>query len=75
MVFSSLPGLPMAFGEGWLGLPSASCHPLETVFWVFGGFPAVSFRGRCPFLAFGVGLGGGYCTPPNDRDVSVANSD
>ena len=48
--------------------------PLETVLWFFGGFVAVRSRGRCRLLAFGVGLGGGCCTPPNRRDVSEANS-
>ena len=31
-------------------------------------------RWRWQVVAFGVGLGGGYCTPPNQHDVSVANS-
>ena len=48
--------------------------PLETVFWFFGGFVAVRSRGRCRLRASGEGLGGGYCTPPNHRDVSEANS-
>ena len=63
----------MTFSRIGLGPLPASRHPLETVFWVFDGFAAVPSRGRCPLLASGVGLGGGYCTPPNRRDVSEAN--
>ena len=63
----------MTFSRIGLGPLPAACHPLETVFWVFDGFAAVPSRGRCPLLASGVGLGGGYCTPPNRRDVSEAN--
>ena len=38
---------------------------LETVFWFFGGYVAVRSRGCRRWWAFGVGLGGGYRTPPN----------
>ena len=61
--------------RGCLGRLPVSRLPLETVFGVFGGFVAGRSRGCWGWSAFGVGLGGGYCTPPNDRDVSVANSD
>ena len=73
-VISSLLGLPVAFSRIGLGPLPASCHPLEAVFWVFYGFAAVPSRDRYRLLASGVGLGGGYCTPPNRRDVSEANS-
>jgi hypothetical protein len=62
-VLLSVPVVATGFGSS-----------LETVFGFFGGCVAVHSRGGCRWRAFGVGLGGGCCTPPNDRDVSVANS-
>ena len=60
--------------NGSRGCCPSFASPLEAVFWFFGGFVAVRSRGRGCLRASGEGLGGGYCTPPNHRDVSEANS-
>ncbi len=65
--FSPLLGFPVTFSRIGLGSLSVSRLPLEAVFWVFGGGPAARSRDRFWFLASGVGLGGGYCTPQNQK--------
>jgi hypothetical protein len=52
-----------------------SCSFLETVLRFFGCCVRFVLISRGRLRAFGEGLGGGYCTPPNHRDVSEANSD
>ena len=65
MAFSSLPGPSRSLYGAVQGRCSHRPTPWRPSFGFFGGLPAVLSRGRRPFIASGVGLGGGYCTPPN----------
>ena len=51
--------------------------PLDAVFWGSRGRRRMGSRSRFQGGArvFGEGLGGGYRTPPNERDVSAANAE
>jgi len=69
MAFSSLPSLPVSlYGAVW-DHRSHRASPWKPSFGFSVGFPPFFpvVASRFSLLASGEGLGGGYCTPPNQK--------